>query len=153
MAKLFDNRIIDKAVLASKTVSYLPTGHGEPNAWMVTATFTFYCKDKAGQPIGIMQSGSGESNIPFFIIADGLMEEPSYQQISDLEALAKERMDLFVAEQIYNISGEVMPDFELVEDKIMSKRIPYEERSYVRWAQVMNGIFPKKKVALEELDQ
>jgi hypothetical protein len=46
-----------------------------------------------------------------------------------------------------------MPDFELVEDKIMSKRIPYEERSYVRWAQVMNGIFPKKKVALEELDQ
>lgn len=104
MGKLFDNRMVEKAYLSNLSISFEPIGSGNPTKWKVLATATFMCLDKEGNFIGSVMSGGDK--VPYFVIIENLDKRPTMQEILDYLFDAEERLNEFVREQLFNLSGE-----------------------------------------------
>ena len=119
MGKLFDPRIIDKVELVSMNVNFQAVGHGHPNVWAIYLIFTFICFDEDYNALGSVQSGN-DSRVPIYTLVDNLTAPPTWQEVSDYLFKAADSINVFIAQQLYNLNG-VVPDKYTVSGEKISK--------------------------------
>jgi hypothetical protein len=119
MGKLFDNRVVDRASLLSFTINFSPIGYDSPTVWMVQGSASFVCYDSSGISLGIIQSNNSSfARVPYYIILRGLTAKPTAQQIADSFFQNEPNFLLWVAQQIFNLSGQVSTGYKLDTDGV-----------------------------------
>jgi hypothetical protein len=90
------------------TVSF-PYGAGNPNRYSVTIAFTFSCTGADGAKIYL--TNKDDANAADFVLISSVVTKPDYLAVSTALDSAKTAMDLYVAQRIYNISGNLLTGY------------------------------------------
>ena len=110
--ELWDTRRCVTARLMDFTISFEPIGSGNPNRWRVLGTASFMGLDREGEPLGVKQSSSSlNAQVPYFVIAEELVNCPNHEKIMELFFASKKRLDVWVAQQIYNMTKKRQKGF------------------------------------------
>lgn len=106
MSKLLTAAMVESAILKSFTVNCDATGSGTPNTWKVLVSTTFYCSNDKGEHLAVFMSDSSDNaRIPYFVIAEGLENKPTDEEVVKLfNEKSKEFLE-WVAKQKKELDG------------------------------------------------
>jgi hypothetical protein len=91
----------------SLTVNF-PYGSGNPNVYYVTISLNFQCTDSNGGVQKVLPKDWGYSD---FILINGVGTKPTYATVSTAINSSKASIDLYVAQRVYDISGNLMTGY------------------------------------------
>jgi hypothetical protein len=120
----FDNRVCEHAEILNMNINFDPIGSGNPTTWKVQLSATFIQYDANGYSLGIAQSNNApNAKVPFCILAEGIPVKPTYSQIVDAMFQGKDQFKTWVAQQIYNLSGEIIDGYEVTIDNVVTNSV------------------------------
>lgn len=132
--RCLDSRPVTHSELLSFSINFQPIGSGNPNVWKVycSGMFLLSDKDEEGETLSLGNKASSNPNynpskennppVSFFILGE-YMELPTQEQIIDDLFKSKDRFELWKAQCIYNLSGEVVEGYKADEKgKIIKKK-------------------------------
>ncbi len=86
---------------------------------MVQGSASFVCYDSNNISLGIIQSNNSSGNkVPYYIILNDLTVKPTTQQIANSFFQNEPKFLLWVAQQIFNLSGQILDSYTLSSDGV-----------------------------------
>jgi hypothetical protein len=127
--RYLDSRVVSHAQLLSFSVNFQAIGSGNPNKFRVycSGMFLLYRKGLEEEDERLVSVGNKASNddsgepVSFFVLGE-FDTQPTHRQIIDALFSSKDRFELWKAQCIYNLSGEVLEGFKVDNNEIISKK-------------------------------
>jgi hypothetical protein len=119
MGKALDDRQVESIKIVNVNTDFKPISYSSPMKWKVVVGFVFTLHNSAGEEIGQQSSSnSSRAKVPYFLLVDNLDHCPSDDEIVNFLYAegTKERMQLFVVQQWYNLAGVILPGFDIDEN-------------------------------------